>query len=197
MKNYKVTLTFVEDLLGTIPKDQEVYKNYIASLAALEDAELAQELETVGKKEEKGWTGFHTLDGKPIIYDYSIKGYFKESCSMLRRCPDTLSAKFTAFKKIIDGLVFVSPRRIPLQLSGPLGVLERPLRCSTPQGERVALARSDTAPAGTKMEFNVQVLDPKVNLKVLREWLDYGSLHGLGQWRNGGFGKFTYKIKEV
>lgn len=26
------------------------------------------------------------------------------------------------------------------------------------------------------------------------EWLDYGKLRGLGQWRNSGKGRFTYEI---
>ena len=26
------------------------------------------------------------------------------------------------------------------------------------------------------------------------EWLDYGKRRGLGQWRNGGWGAFTYEL---
>lgn len=26
------------------------------------------------------------------------------------------------------------------------------------------------------------------------EWLDYGKLRGLGQWRNSGKGRFTYEL---
>ena len=27
-----------------------------------------------------------------------------------------------------------------------------------------------------------------------REWLDYGALRGIGQWRNSGKGRYTYEI---
>ena len=30
--------------------------------------------------------------------------------------------------------------------------------------------------------------------KLVLEWLDYGKLRGLGQWRNSGKGRFTYEL---
>lgn len=194
MSKYRIKITFIEPLLGTVSKDPEVYAAYIASKAALTDEELAEELETVEKVEEKGWTGFHQVDGKPILYNYVIKGFFKDACGMLRRVRGTQSAKLRAYKKVIDGLIFVSPRRIPINLNGhEMGILERPLRASTAQGERIALARSDTCPPGTMIEFEIEVLGG-LSEETLREWLNYGKLRGLGQWRNAGYGSFTYEM---
>jgi len=190
---YRVRITFVEPLLGTAPKDRELYARYVASKAP----DPSGEAETVEEVEEKGWTGFHQEGGKPFIYDYVIKGFFKDACGMLRRAPGTLSERLKAYKKVIDGLVFVRPRRIFLDLNGQeMGVLERPLRASTPQGERVALARSDAAPPGTRIEFDVVVLGV-VTEDLLREWLDYGRRRGLGQWRNGGYGAFEYELERL
>ncbi len=198
MDKYEITLEFTEPLLGTVPKNKEVYSRYIASRAALNDEELAEELSTVENIEEKGWSGFHMLSGDPILYDYVIKGFFKDACGMLRRVPGTESKKLTAYRKIIDGLVFAKPRRIPLLLAegAGLGVLERPLRGRTAQGERVALVRSDTAPIGTRLTFSLTVL-AGVDRATLVEWLDYGGVRGLGQWRNAGYGTFTYEIREA
>jgi hypothetical protein len=194
MEKYQVVLKFTQPILGTIPKDPDIYEAYIASKAALNDTELAEELATVEKIEEKGWTGFHTLDGAPILYDYVIKGFFKDACGMLRRVKGTQSIKPKAYKKIIDGLVFIEPRQIPLNLNGgEMGINERPLRAQTAQGERVSLARSDTCPVGTTIEFTVVVMGG-VSEELLREWLDYGAYRGLGQWRNGGWGTFEYEI---
>lgn len=76
--------------------------------------------------------------------------------------------------------------------------IERPLRASTPQGERVALARSDTAPAGTRLIFTLKVLgDDAVNEATLHEWLSYGEYQGLGQWRSGGYGRFEYALEKA
>lgn len=197
MDKYNITLTLKEPMLGTVPKDPEIYAGYIAQHAALTDEELAEELATVEKVEEKGWTGFHTLDDQPLIYDYVIKGFFKDACGMLRRVGGTQSAKLQAYKKVIDGLVFAFPRRIAIDLNGgEMGTLERPLRTSGPQGERVALARSDTVPVGSTLTFTVTVVGV-VKRSLLCEWLDYGVLRGLGQWRNAGFGKFTYEMEDV
>jgi hypothetical protein len=103
----------------------------------------------------------------------------------------------TAFRKVIDGLVFVFPRRIPISLNGgEIEILERPLRAQTAQGERVALARSDCCPIGSKLEFQIHVLSG-VRKTLLKEWLDYGAYRGLGQWRNASYGRFTYKINPM
>jgi hypothetical protein len=202
----KIKLTFTEPLLGTITKDPEVYAAYIASRAALTDEDLAEELATVEKVEEKGWTGFHMLDGQPILYDYVIKGFFKDACGMLRRVKGSGSSKLRAYKKEIDGLVFVykkeidglvfvTPRQIPLVLpeGAELGLLERPLRASTAQGDRVALARSDTCPPGTTLTFTLAVLGGGIGDDLLREWFNYGALRGLGQWRNASYGRFEWE----
>ena len=116
-----------------------------------------------------------------------------------RRVQGTQSSKLTAYKKVIDGLVFVSPRQIPVtfaQGQTEVGILERPLRASTPQGERVALARSEMINAGASIAFDLTLLDSKLEPAV-REWFDYGTLRGLGQWRTKGRGTFTQVMTEL
>ena len=199
MDTYEVSITLLEPILGTVPKSREIYADHIQSKAAdLGDKQAAEELDTVEHTEEKGWTGFHQNDNGPILYDYVIKGFFKDACGMLRRASDTRSSKVTAYKKVIDGLVFVTPRQIPLELpdGAEIGVLERPLRGQTAQGERVTLVRSDTCPPGTKIHFTLLVMG-SVPKTLLEEWLDYGAFRGLGQWRNAGYGKFEYTLTKV
>lgn len=154
-----------------------------------------EEVAAIGVEEsiEKAMTVFpRDESGNPILFDYQVKGFFKDACGVLRQVPGTKSSKLTAFKKKIDGLVFVSPRMIPLDIpDGKLGTCERPLRAQTAQGDRVALANSETAPAGTIIEFEIQSLN-KDMLPIVREWLDYGILRGIGQWRNSGKGKFLW-----
>ena len=87
-----------------------------------------------------------------------------------------------------------------------MGVCQRPLRAMTMQGERTALAMSESVPEGSTCEFTVQLMVEKGAAKkgaeaidyeqALREWLDYGSLKGFGQWRNSGKGRFKYEIIE-
>jgi len=111
---------------------------------------------------------------------------------MLRRIPKNPNGQLKAYKKLIAGLVFVEPRQIVLELSGDLGWTERPLRGQTPHGERIALARSETAPVGSKIKIEIILLAPNLEPYV-KTWLDYGKLRGIGQWRNASFGRFTWK----
>lgn len=196
MDKYEVTVTFTEPLLGTVPLNRETYADYVADEAPDEDA-ADEELDTVPEDvEDKGLTGFHCKDERPILYDYVIKGFLKDACSMLRRAKGTKSSKIRAYKKIIDGLIFPAPRMIELRLPDgeEMDELTRPLRASTAQGERVALAHSQTMPVGTEMTFTLTVLG-QVDEATLREWFDYGQLRGFGQWRNAGYGRFTYEIR--
>jgi hypothetical protein len=63
------------------------------------------------------------------------------------------------------------------------------------QGDRVALARSETVPAGTTMDFSVTCLNDSM-VPVVIEWLQYFRLHGLSQWRNSGKGRAVVTVKE-
>lgn len=45
---------------------------------------------------------------------------------------------------------------------------------------------------GTVLEFSILVMNPK-DAETVREWLDYGALRGLFQWRNSGKGRFEWE----
>ena len=192
MKEMKVRLTMQEEILGTLPGDKEVYRNYIATKAP-DQSTVEDEVASIEELYEKGITVFpRNKEEQPCVYDYLIKGFFKNACSALRDADGTESKNLKAYKKKIDNLVFVNERLIPLQFEGEVGFCERPLRASTAQGERVALACSEAIPAGTVLEFTITVLN-KDMMKYVIEWLDYGKYNGLGSWHNSGKGKFTWE----
>jgi hypothetical protein len=196
MKKIKVTVTTTESMLGSAPNDKELMESYIASKAP-DALTMAEEIEAVGAEEviEKAMTVFPRHGGKPILYDYQIKGFFKDSCGSLRKVKGTHSSKIKAYKKEIDGLIFVSPRHIEIQYTGEMTTCQRPLRAATPMGERIALANSEEIPAGAVLEFEVTCLVDE-HVELVKEWLEYGQLRGLGQWRNSGKGRFTCKVTE-
>lgn len=194
MKELKVKLTFIEPILGTAPGNEEVYREYIGSKAP-DAATVEEEVEALGVDAvvEKGKTVFPRMeDGTPCLWDFQIKGFFKDSCGGLRKVDKTVSSGIKAFKKEIDKLIFVKPRQIPLRFDGEIGVCQRPLRASTAQGERVSLAISEEIPAGATVELTILCLSDD-HEKAVREWLDYGRLSGIGQWRNSGKGRFTWE----
>ena len=93
--------------------------------------------------------------------------------------------------RLPECVIFVSPREIPFS-EAKLGNCQRPLRAETAQGPRVALANSETIPAGTSIECEVKCLDDGLEA-IVEEWLNYGALRGIGQWRNSGKGRFSWE----
>lgn len=194
MKELKVRITFTEELLGTANSDKDIHSEFIASKAP-DAPSREEEVEAVGvdEVERKEMTIFpRNTDGQPIMWDYQIKGFFKDACGALRKVTGTESSKIKAFKKEIDGLIFPEPRQIVIKFDGEIGTCQRPLRASTAQGERIALANSETIPAGATIEFTVKCLLDS-HIKAVKEWLDYGVFKGMGQWRNSGKGRFTWE----
>ena len=216
MKTVKVKLTFLEPMLGTLPADEQIYRDYIATKnpnrtakqVNEEAAALSKEAKEASDEAGRPITTFaRALDKKgnrvPAINGYVLKGMFKNACSALKDCEGTLSNGLSAYKKKIDQQIFINmDQRSPLSIinlsedvykDGLLPICERPLRAQTPQGERVAISSSEEVPAGSTVEFSVTALNDKM-FDLVFEWLDYGKFNGLGCWHNSGKGRFTYEI---
>ena len=221
MKSVKVRIILQEEMLGTLPADEQIYRDYIATKnpdrtakqVDEEAAALSKEAKEASDEAGRPITTFARIpleDGTriPAVYGYVLKGMFKNACSALRDCEGTLSSEITAYKKKIDQLVFVnmstpgrdpkSPINLPdpsIIKNGLLPICERPLRASTPQGERVAISASEEVPAGSTIDFEITAMNDLM-YNLVFEWLDYGKYNGLGCWHNSGKGRFTYEILE-
>ena len=202
MKVYNVHLEFIEPILGTASSDPYIHDRFIASKAP-DAPSREEEVAALGVDElqERGTTVFHkTADGEPFLWNYQIKGFFKDACYMLRKVSTSKSKNMSTYKKDIDGLIFPTPRCIVLHRpdGAPIRVLQRPLRAQTAQGERVALASSEMLDAGTWCDFEVKVIDDSPKYRdALVEWFSYGQLRGIGQWRNAGHGSFSCRITDA
>lgn len=198
-----VRLTLTEEALGTMSANKELHREYIASKApdakSTEEEVAALGVEAV---DEKGRTVFPRMtigedEDVPFIFDYQLKGFFKDAAKMMKKVRGSECAKVRAYRQAIDGLLFIDQRKVPWLTAdhkpahvGP--TCERPLRASTPMGERIALSSSETVPAGSILEFGIILLDKSL-LPMVKECLAYGQLRGLLQWRNSGKGTFTWQ----
>ena len=194
MKELNVKITFKQGILGTLTGDKDVYKNFIASKSP-DASTLEEEVANLGEEAviEKGKTIFPKYEGKPFIYDYQIRGFFKSACSALKQVEKTKSSKIKAYKKKVDLTIFVNDRMNFIENYDKITECQRPLRCSTMQGERVSIAISEEIPAGATVNFTVRCLIDD-DIELVKEWLDYGQYNGLGQWRNSSKGSFYYEI---
>ena len=200
MKELKVKLTLITDILGSQPGDPEIHSRFVAGKAP-DAPTMEEEIEAMGVEafEDRAMTYFHrNKDKQPCLMDYQIRGFFKSAAKVVNDMTKPSVPKLTAFKKKVDLFVFVygedDSRFIPFDIpeGGQIGSLQRPLRAQTAQGERISLANSETLPAGCTLTFKIRVLDDGL-MDYVRAWLDYGQYNGLGQWRNASYGRFTWE----
>lgn len=199
-RSYRLTGTSY--LLGGQPADPEIRTQFIASKAPTpERGELENDM-LPDNIDEKGLTVFfrRDVDDALSLMDYMIVGFLKESMGALAA---QLGIRMTSSK--VGTYVFVEPSVIPIlhndtPIYTPDRILERPLRAMTMQGPRVALAGSELIEAPWQIEIRIKLVEnagtPKskpVTFDAIEEALDYGALKGLGQWRNGGKGRFTWE----
>ena len=227
VQKFDVEVTLLEDMLGTQPKNKTIYADYIATrvidrteapegveagvrVVDNEDGLPEDELATVSTEEGRGWTGFPRDEQGIFVYDYLFKGFMKEAGNTLKDAVEARKPKaskdrgITGLRSKLDRFVFIYPRRLRIlgedgvQYVEPDGVLERPLRAMTAQGPRVTLVRSDTVPAGSRLKLQIHLLEhAELDEALLRELLDYGMYAGLGQFKNGGYGRFEYTMEKV
>lgn len=196
-----IRLTFLEEVLGSQASSPDIHEDYIATLAPTDDLTTEEVANIKAQNAENGISVFYKLaDGTPIMKDYQVEGFFKESCHLLTRAAKSgyvggkACSKIKAYKSSLDGGLFIKPRDLPFDLHGlKMDYCVSPLRASTPMGPRVSIAKSETVPEGSTLEFKVCLID--LNLEdLVRECLDYGQLHGMSQWRNSGKGRFVWDL---
>lgn len=190
METREYNLTFFENLLGGVPLRKELYKNHVATTEMandIHDEEFADELSMVREADEI-MTGFYSDSEGVYLMDYQIKGFMKEAGNILKDI-----VKIKALKSKLDNFLFITPRHIWLA-EKPSGLLERPLRGMTARGPRIALAKSEYVKAPLTIKIGIQMIPHKeLNFEVIETLLGYGELKGIGQWRNGSYGRFKFE----
>lgn len=197
VKVYAVRLRLLSPALGTRPRDPELLKRWLEAdekrgkvpLFGEEEAELAAEAQRADET-LRHWTTFPAEDdGDIYLFNYQILGWLKE-----RALEHAANLGIPALRSKIQRYVYIVPRKIYLGLNqDDLDYLERPLRASTRYGDVVSIIRSDVVPAGTRISFEMHVLNNKAGVddRLLWNLLRMGIYRGLLQWRNAGHGRFA------
>lgn len=202
MQTRRYKLTGTTPMLGSQPASEAVRTQYIGSKAP-SPAMTEEEAALIPELDEKGITVFmRDTKGNDALcmMDYMIRGFFKNAISAMEGQLGILQARAK-----VDKYLFVGPRIIYITREGEKIIdeddqLERPLRAETMKGPRTALAASEKIDDPWNIEFEVALLTNKPTTKskmldfdAVESALDYGKYSGLGQWRNGGFGRFTWE----
>lgn len=206
-------LTGISPILGSAILDTSIFQDYMVDkkkgmteeerARAQGDMELLppQDYEAVTNKA----TGFYRdpSNGFPIIKDYQFMGFFKNAGLVLK---DQEDVKLVAPASKVDKFLIVSPEWGTLYnaegevITKPDSILPRPLKAMTSQGPRTAVAISEQINTGWTTTITVTIIDnpgsPKskaLTMTTVRELLKYGQFSGLLQWRNAGYGRFTWE----
>ena len=194
-------LTGLTRILGSQPADPEVRSTYIASKAATaakgeeENAMLPEDLQ------KRNLTVFlRDRLGIISICDYVIKGFLKEAATALKSQIGLANGKSK-----IDNLILIEPAYLHIwhdgeELDCADGDFERPLRAMTMQGPRVSVTASEYIDPAWEVVFDITLLENSgtkkseaLTFEMIESMLDYGYIKGLGQWRNGQNGRFTWE----
>lgn len=208
----KYKITFVDDLIGTVPKDPDIYEthllnklNEIKEKVKLPEEKIQtikeEELLTLGKMEEKGITGFHSDEQGVFIYNYMFRGFLKNAGNVMK---GETQVNVKNLKSKVEDYLFVNPRKLYLQRDGKIikeidGHLIRPIQADDRfGGKRVFIGKSEKINAGCYIEIELLLMQNKdTSWDVVEDLLPYGQLCGVGQARNMSYGSFTAeRIKE-
>lgn len=188
-------------ILGAQAANPKVHSEFIAVKAAkLAKGEEQTAMLPEENLETKGLTVFLRDDGVLCLADYVIKGFLKEALGVIKS-----QVKIGSPATKVDNFVFVEPDYIHFTRGGkPVTdadeIFERPLRAMTMQGPRVSVSASEIIRPDWEIEFTLALIANEKTAKsvaltwnVIEEALNYGSYKGLGQWRNGQNGRFTWE----
>lgn len=188
--NHIPTLAEIKE--GVDEADQET-KDLIQTL---EDDAATSDDEAPNAQKEIPLTIFLKENGRPYLLSHMFKGLLKSAYRALHRCDgnEPLAKRTHALSagvQVIDTGIFPQPKKIFLELpeGAQMGYCMRSLRAKTAQGDRIALALSESLPAGTKCHIEFLILSDTWE-GILQNWMLYGQLSGIGQWRNSGKGAF-------
>lgn len=149
----------------------------------------------------------------PMIGDHMIYGFMKEAsdniCSMARASSGKTEKEVILKSKNYthscinrqvkcDEEFIKFDRDIKRDGNGDPIYLHRSLRAKTPQGERIALVKSEQVPMGASIEITLRIQEGSpLTEDVLRKIFDQGEFIGFGQWRNAKHGTFEYEMKKL
>ena len=198
-------LTGITPLLAGQPASEDLHTQFIKSKCP-PDTEDTNHIPTFEEEEAQRLTVFPVDpqdDSTPGLLAYQVKGFFKEALYNLQAQNHISNPKGKA-----DSFVFVEPEFILLYRDGHViekadDRKERPLRTMYMGSELTSLTSSERILTPWTCEFTVQLVDSVkeksrqksafLGWEAIEDALDYGSLKGLLQWRNAGWGRFKWE----
>jgi len=156
-----------------------------------------------GKGEEEelkyGWATFPRDDNGLYYEGRCVRGHIKDCANQVK---DAIKPEVKALKAKVANKVYVMTDVIPLIVDGVQvreisGTVQRFVQVMTMRGPRSTIKFVDylQKPALT---FRLNVLDDGIITDdILNAIFEYGSIHGMGQERSQGWGRYTFTVRKL
>lgn len=141
-----------------------------------------------------GWATFPRDDTGLYYEGRCIRGHLKDCATQVR---GFLEPEVKALKAKVANKVYVITDVIPLGVKEPAGTEARYVQVMTRLGPRSTIKYVEYLEK-PELTFELKVLnDDVITPEILNTIFEYGSIHGMGQERSQGWGRYTFNITEL
>ena len=173
------------------PEDYTPIDELTEEVAAKVGADAAEDEE---EEVKFGWATFPRNDDGLYYEGRCVRGHLKD-CAMQVR--SFIKPEIKALKAKVANKVYVMTDIIPLGVKEIAGTETRYVQVMTMQGPRSTIKYVDYLEKPL-LVFELKVLnDGVITQSILEAIFDYGSIHGLGQERSQGWGRYEFKITQL
>jgi len=209
-KQYEVELQMTGMFGASLPRTREEIEKMLEYRMPVKPPEdfvpldeiVNEVVEKVGASAERdeegelkfGWATFPRNDGGLYYEGRCVRGHIKDCANQVK---DVIKPEMKALKAKVANKVYVMTDVIPLGAKEPAGTMQRFVQVMTRQGPRSTIKYVDYLEK-PKLTFRLNVLDDGVITDdILNAIFEYGSIHGMGQERSQGWGRYTFTVSEA
>ena len=213
-KKYEVELQMTGYFAASLPRTREEIEKMLVNRMPTKPPEdfipldelAVQVVEKVGATEEAdeeelkyGWATFPRNEDGLYYEGRCVRGHLKDCANQVK---DAIKPEVKALKAKVANKVYVMTDVIPLMAYGMqakeiAGTVQRFVQVMTRQGPRSTIKYVDYLEK-PMLTFHLNVLDDDVITNdILNAIFEYGSVHGMGQERSQGWGRYTFTIRKL
>jgi len=207
-KRYEVELQMTGYFAASLPKTKEEIEQMLEHRMPAKPPEdfipldeLANEVaEKVGATEEEeeevkyGWATFCRNEDGLYYEGRCVRGHLKDCANQVK---DVIKPEIKSLKAKVANKVYVMTDVIPLGAKEIAGTVQRFVQVITRKGPRSTIKYVDYLEKPI-LKFRLNVLDDGIITDdILNTIFEYGSVHGMGQERSQGWGRYTFTIRKL
>jgi len=197
-RKYKIHGKFLNEVLGGLPKNENLTKTFLATKKGLTAETLnvaeemireSQELATVEKQMEKSTNIFPRDENGLYLNGYQMMGALKEAMS-IQRSITMWRSKIQNGVRVLPDRIYLTKNGTPITSNGDF--IESVVHADTPQGPISGLCQTEILQGSPEFECELWVGKqrgvPIISDKILKNLLEHIEITGVGAKRRMCYG---------